>query len=60
MGYEHVNTKGIKYYLHSKLGGKNKMPIYFFSKDPAEGIEMPEGFIVVESPLTKLPILKKK
>lgn len=60
MGYEHVNSKGIKYYLNTAIGGKNGRTIYFFSKEKKNPAEMPQGFIVAESPLTKLPILKKK
>jgi hypothetical protein len=54
MGYEHVNSKGVKYYLHQK--GKLK----FFSKDPKGSIEKPEQFNVTENKRTGLPMLKKK
>ncbi|HLC92416.1 MAG TPA: hypothetical protein VJH23_01775 [archaeon] len=60
MGYEHVNSKGIKYFLNSALGGRNGKNIYFFSKEPKSACELPAGFVIVENPLTKLPILKKK
>ena len=60
MGYEHVNSKGIKYSLNSTLGGRNGKSIYFFSKEPKSPCELPAGFAIVENPLTKLPILKKK
>lgn len=60
MVYEHTNSKGQKYYLNSAVGGKNGKTIYFFSKEKKSPVEMPEGYIVIESPLTKLPILKKK
>ena len=60
MGYEHVNSRGAKYYLNSTLGGKNKKTIYFFSKEPKSLCDLPEGFIIAESPLTGLPILKRK
>ncbi len=59
MGYEHTNSKGQKYYLNNAVG-KNGQTIYFFSKQPKKPVDMPEGFKVIESPLTKLPILKKK
>ena len=60
MSYEHTNSKGTRYYLNSTLGGKNGRTLYFFSKEKKSPIDLPPGFIVVESPLTKLPILKKK
>lgn len=59
MGYEHTNSKGQKYYLNSIIA-KNGKPLYFFSKEPKSPVDMPEGFIIVESPLTALPLLKKK
>ena len=54
MGYEHTNSRGQKYYLHQK--GR----LFYFSKDSSDGIDMPEGFIVVENERTGLPMLKKK
>lgn len=59
MGYEHTNSKGQKYFLNSVMA-KNGRPLYFFSKEPKSPVDMPEGFIIVENPLTKLPLLKKK
>lgn len=60
MPCEHTNSKGIKYFLNSTLGGRNGRVIYFFSKEPRNPCEMPAGFVIAENPLTKLPILKKK
>ena len=54
MGYEHSNSRGIKYYLHCR--GK----LFYFSKDANEGIDLPEGFAVVENQRTGLPMLKRK
>ena len=54
MGYEHSNSRGIKYYLHCR--GK----LFYFSKDSNEGIDLPEGFAVVENQRTGLPMLKRK
>jgi len=34
--------------------------IFFFSKDSSGSIDMPEGYEVVESERTGLPLLKKK
>ncbi len=54
MGYSHVNSKGVKYYLNSKLvtlrGGKEQT-IYYFSKDERpEATDLPKGFVVNENP----------
>lgn len=54
MAYEHVNSKGVKFYLHSK--GK----LFFFSKDPNGAVDLPENLEVFENPRTKLPIVRKK
>jgi len=54
MGYEHTNSKGKTYYLHSRG------PLFFFSGKPEDGIELPEGYDVVENNVTGLPMLKKK
>ncbi len=54
MVYSHKNKKGTTYYLHHK--GR----LYYFSKDPKAGIDMPVGFTVVENKKTGLPMLKKK
>jgi hypothetical protein len=54
MGYEHTNSKGKKYYLHSR--GK----LFYFSKSEEESIDLPEGYKVVENNMTGLPMLKKK
>lgn len=60
MGYEHVNSKGIRYFLNSAIGGRNGRTIYFFSKEVKSPCELPAGYEIMENPLTKLPILKKK
>ncbi len=54
MGYEHTNSKGNKYYLHQK--GR----LFYFSKDPSESIDLPEGYTIIENSITGLPMLKKK
>lgn len=55
MGYEHTNSKGVKYYLNSK--GR----LYFFSKDKREtSCELPAGYKIIEHPTTKMPMLKKE
>jgi len=59
MGYEHTNSKGQKYFLNSTIA-KNGRMLYFFSKEVKSAEELPEGYTIVENPLTKLPLLKKK
>ncbi len=51
---EHTNSRGKKYYLHSK--GK----LLYFSKDSKDGIDLPEGMEIVENQRTGLPMVKKK
>ena len=55
MGYEHTNSRGVKYYLHTR-GGK----LFFFSKDPTDSIDLPQNLEVMENPRTGLPMVKKK
>jgi len=54
MVYSHKNKKGNTYYLHKK--GR----LFYFSKDPKSGIDMPTGFVVIENKKTGLPMLKRK
>ena len=63
--YQHTNTKGVTYFLHSKLvtlrGGKEQR-IYFFAKDvrPDDAVEaLPEGYMVQENPRNGFLTLKK-
>ena len=60
--FSHTNSRGQTYYLHTKevtLRGGRIQRIFFFSKDPSGSIDMPEGYEVVESKRTGLPLLKK-
>mgnify|MGYP000163600428 CR=1 FL=1 len=64
MAYEFKNSKGITYYLHSRvvnLKGGRKQTIYYFAREVRPGAvdSLPEGFKVVETPKTGMPILKK-
>ncbi len=65
MAYLHTNSKGTKYYLNSKeitLRGSGKtQKIFYFSRDERNntGIDMPDGYQVVESKKTGLPVLRK-
>ncbi len=54
MGYSHKNKKGNTYYLH------NKGRLFFFSKEPKGGIDLPAGYDVIENKKTGLPMLKSK
>lgn len=59
MGFEKVNAKGQKYFLHSNVGAHGNV-LYYFSKKPEEGIDLPDGFEVIENSRTGLPMLKRK
>jgi hypothetical protein len=65
MAYSVTSQKnGTTYYLHSRTndtkGGQRTL--YFFAKEQKEGVidTLPDGYTVVESPATGLPLLKKK
>ena len=65
MAYKHTNSKGVTYFLNSKLvvlrGGKEQL-IYYFSKDQrAEAInEVPAGMMVNENPRNGFLTVKRK
>jgi len=59
MAFEYKNSRGQIYYLHSREG-KGGSKLYFFSKDSADGIDLPPQFNIVENPRTGLPMVKKK
>lgn len=58
MGYSHKNSKGVTYHLHSKETSRGAR-LFFFSKNEADSIDLPEKFMVIEGP-TGLPMVKKK
>jgi hypothetical protein len=66
MAYSHTNSKGVKYFLHSKdvtLRGGKKQTIYFFAKDerPADAVDaVPAAYQVAENPRNGFLTLKKK
>ncbi len=65
MAFEFTNKKGVKYYLHSKdvnLKGGRKQKIFFFARDVRPGAlnDLPDGYKVIETAKTGMPILKKK
>lgn len=55
---------GVEYYLHRRVSAtpSGERVLYFFSKQVKEGAidQLPEGYQVVESPATGLPLLKRK
>ena len=60
--FSHKNSKGQTYWLHSKdvkLRGGKIQRIYYFSKNSGDSIDLPDGFKVIESKRTALPLLKK-
>lgn len=65
MAYEYKNSKGVSYFLHSKdvsLKGGRIQTIYYFARDvrPEALNAVPDGYQVVETAKTGMPILKKK
>ncbi len=65
MAYSHTNSRGNTYFLHSKdviLRGGREQTIYYFGKEAKSNAldAVPEGFKIIESSRTGLPILKKK
>jgi len=64
MAYSYTNKKGVKYYLHKKdvtLRGGRKQTIYYFARDVRdEAIDkVPDGYKVMETERTGMPVLKK-
>lgn len=64
MAYQHTNSRGAVYHLHSKevkLRSGHTQRIYYFAREvgPNAISELPAGFVVVENPRTGLPTLKK-
>jgi hypothetical protein len=65
MAFEFLNSRGVKYYLHSRevtLKGGRLQRIYFFARDVRPGAldAIPAGFKAEETKKTGMPILKKK
>ena len=65
MAFTFKNSKGVSYYLHHKdvvLRGGKKQRIYFFARDVRDGSldEVPEGYEVMETQRTGMPVLRKK
>ncbi len=66
MAFAYTNSRGQEYFLHTKevklRGGDRIQRIFYFApEERAEAIdEVPDGFTVVESKKTGLPVLKRK
>jgi hypothetical protein len=66
MAFAYTNSRGQEYFLHSKnvklRGGDRIQRIFYFAPDERrEAIdEVPDGFMVIESKKTGLPVLKRK
>lgn len=59
MGYEHTNSRGVKYYLHARVTPKGAK-LMFFSKDGTDSVDLPENLEVFENERTGLPMVRKK
>lgn len=65
MTYAHTNSKGDQYFLHKKdvtlKGSGKKQTIYFFGRNVQDGAidDLPQGYQVIESKKTGLPVLKR-
>lgn len=64
MAFSFTNSKGHTYYLHGKkvtLKNGRVQQIYYFARDVrAESLDsVPEGYEVVETQRTGMPVLKK-
>lgn len=65
MAYKHTNSKGVTYFLNSKMvtlrGGKQQQ-IYYFSKDqrPEAVDAVPAGMMVNENPRNGFLTVKRK
>lgn len=62
--YSYTNSKGQTYYLHTRevtLKNGRVQRIFFFARDVRDGAleEVPEGYMVVETKRTGMPVLKK-
>ena len=63
--FSYTNKKGQQYFLHTKevtLKNGRKQRIYFFAREQREGSldSIPEGYKVVETTRTGMPVLKRE
>lgn len=62
--FSYTNAKGQTYYLHTKevtLKNGRVQRIYYFARDIREGAldAVPEGYEVMETKRTNMPVLKR-
>lgn len=65
MAFKFTNSKNVDYYLHFRdvtLRGGREQRIYFFARDVRDNSldAVPEGYEVVETNRTGMPVLRKK
>ncbi len=65
MAFTFKNSKGVTYYLHFKdvnLKGGRQQRIFFFARNIRDDSldAVPDGYKVIETTRTGMPILKKK
>lgn len=63
MPFTFKNSKGDLYYLHSTSAGKNNEgELFYFAKSAGSNVidDLPDGFKVIESDRTGLPVVKRK
>ena len=64
MGYKHVNSRGVTYYLNSKevtLRGGKKQRIFYFSRDERpEAADLPADMLVNENNRNGFLVVKRK
>ena len=64
MPYTHTNSRGQTYVPHRRVvnpGTSSERTLHYFSREtrPEAIDELPAGYVVVESPRTGLPLLKR-
>lgn len=63
MAYSYKNSKGQTYFLHSrKVGKTGSGQLFYFAKEQKDDVidKLPDGYKVIESDRTGLPIVKKE
>ncbi len=65
MAFKFTNSKNVDYFLHFRdvtLRGGREQRIYFFARDVRDDSldAVPEGYEVVETERTGMPVLRKK
>jgi hypothetical protein len=58
MTFNYKTPDGKEWWLHMREG-RGGAKLFFFSKSPEEGADLPSGYEVFISPRTKIPMLRK-